>query len=107
MLLARPSPHIVRWLTDAILAIRAFGFVHLYQNTQNNEWVAIKFLQRGEEVTKYVEGEVGRPHACMRFLQERNDPLLSQVLNHRILRHPHVIEFKVGRNAHGEKGRMP
>ncbi|GAX72676.1 hypothetical protein CEUSTIGMA_g132.t1 [Chlamydomonas eustigma] len=55
------------------LSSGAFGFVHLYRNNLTGEPTAIKFLERGEEVTRYVE---------------------SEVLNHRILRHPHVIEFK-------------
>lgn len=51
-----------------------FGFVNLYEHVQTGELVAIKFLERGEKVNKYVKDEI---------------------LNHRILRHPHVIEFKV------------
>lgn len=50
-----------------------FGFVNLYKNNVSGEDVAIKFLERGEKVNRYVEFEV---------------------MNHRILRHPHVIEFK-------------
>mmetsp|Transcript_36962 Transcript_36962/g.108960 ORF Transcript_36962/g.108960 Transcript_36962/m.108960 type:complete len:397 (-) Transcript_36962:288-1478(-) len=51
----------------------SFGIVNLYRVIGTNENVAIKFLLRGDHVNKYVENEV---------------------LNHRILRHPHVIEFK-------------
>ncbi|KAG1674284.1 hypothetical protein FOA52_013473 [Chlamydomonas sp. UWO 241] len=50
-----------------------FGFVLLYLHKPTGERVAVKFLERGDKVSKYVEGEV---------------------LNHRMLRHPHVIEFK-------------
>lgn len=51
----------------------AFGFVQLCRNKQTSEQVAIKFIERGDRVNRYVEAEV---------------------LNHRTLRHPHVIEFK-------------
>lgn len=50
----------------------SFGFVQLAKNLANNEMAAIKFLKRGE-VNKYVEGEL---------------------INHSLLRHPHVIQFK-------------
>ncbi|GLC37612.1 hypothetical protein PLESTB_001667900 [Pleodorina starrii] len=50
----------------------AFGFVQLGRKLQNNELAAIKFLKRGD-VNKYVE---------------------SEILNHSMLRHPHVIQFK-------------
>lgn len=50
----------------------AFGFVHLGRNLQTNELAAIKFLKRSD-VNKYVE---------------------SEILNHSLLRHPHVIQFK-------------
>ena len=65
----------VRYTKIGPLSSGSFGFVILYANTATKEHVAIKFLERGENITKYVEGEI---------------------LNHRILRHPHVIEFKVG-----------
>ena len=58
----------------APLSSGSFGFVILYENLQTKEHIAIKFLERGDAINKYVEGEV---------------------LNHRLLRHPHVIEFKV------------
>eukprot|EP01023_Acetabularia_acetabulum_P053797 TRINITY_DN6035_c0_g2_i1.p1 TRINITY_DN6035_c0_g2~~TRINITY_DN6035_c0_g2_i1.p1 ORF type:complete len:347 (+),score=61.00 TRINITY_DN6035_c0_g2_i1:322-1362(+) len=51
-----------------------FGFVQLCKNKTTKEKVAVKFIQRGEEhVTKYVDREL---------------------LNHRILIHPHVVQFK-------------
>jgi len=49
----------------------SFGFVQLARNF-NQEMVAIKFLKRGD-VNKYVEAEI---------------------VNHSLLRHPHVIQFK-------------
>lgn len=49
----------------------SFGFVQLARNW-NQEMVAIKFLKRGD-VNKYVEAEI---------------------VNHSLLRHPHVIQFK-------------
>ena len=55
------------------LSSGAFGFVQLARNQSTNELVAIKFIERGDRVNKYVEAEI---------------------LNHRMLRHPHVIEFK-------------
>jgi serine/threonine-protein kinase SRK2 len=51
----------------------AFGFVQLARNQVTNELVAVKFIERGERVNRYVEAEI---------------------LNHRMLRHPHVIEYK-------------
>ncbi|GLI66872.1 hypothetical protein VaNZ11_010863 [Volvox africanus] len=50
----------------------AFGFVQLGRKVHNNELAAIKFLKRCD-VNKYVE---------------------SEILNHSMLRHPHVIQFK-------------
>jgi serine/threonine-protein kinase SRK2 len=49
----------------------SFGFVQLAKNA-NGEMVAVKMLKRGD-VNKYVEAEI---------------------LNHSMLRHPHVIQFK-------------
>lgn len=62
-----------RYRKEQPLSSGSFGFVHLCKNLQTGETVAIKFLERGERVNKYVE---------------------TEVLNHRMLRHPHVIEFK-------------
>lgn len=50
-----------------------FGFVVLAHDKRSKENVAIKFLERGEKITKYVEREI---------------------LNHRVLNHPHIIKFK-------------
>ncbi len=52
----------------------SFGEVYVYRNVEDDELVAIKFLPLDMEISKYVEREI---------------------LNHRILRHPHVIEFNV------------
>lgn len=72
--LSASNPFRARYTKIGPLSSGSFGFVILYANTVTKEHVAIKFLERGESITKYVEGEI---------------------LNHRILRHPHVIEFKV------------
>lgn len=52
-----------------------FGFVQLAWDKKSNppQQVAVKFMERGEKVTKYVEAEI---------------------LNHRMLLHPHIIQFK-------------
>lgn len=52
-----------------------FGFVELAldKSTVPEQQVAIKFIERGEKVTKYVEREI---------------------LNHRVLMHPHIVQFK-------------
>lgn len=50
-----------------------FGFVQLARDKASGELVAIKFIERGEKVTKYVEREI---------------------LNHRCLMHPHIVQFK-------------
>jgi serine/threonine-protein kinase SRK2 len=62
-----------RYEKIADLSSGAFGFVQLARNLQTEELVAIKFIERGDRVNKYVENEI---------------------LNHRMLRHPHVIEYK-------------
>ncbi|PNH05667.1 Serine/threonine-protein kinase SRK2D [Tetrabaena socialis] len=72
---AQPEPlkdH-TRYAKVQPLSSGSFGFVHLCKSLATAELVAIKFLERGERVNKYVE---------------------TEVLNHRMLRHPHVIEFK-------------
>ena len=50
-----------------------FGFVRLAVDVTNGKQCAIKFLDRGEKVSKYVEREI---------------------LNHRRLVHPHIVRFK-------------
>ena len=50
-----------------------FGFVELCADRATGQQVAIKFIERGDKVTKYVEREI---------------------LNHRVLLHPHVVQFK-------------
>eukprot|EP01025_Chloroclados_australasicus_P025094 TRINITY_DN2508_c0_g2_i1.p1 TRINITY_DN2508_c0_g2~~TRINITY_DN2508_c0_g2_i1.p1 ORF type:complete len:355 (-),score=41.31 TRINITY_DN2508_c0_g2_i1:3034-4098(-) len=51
-----------------------FGFVQLCKDKETNEKVAIKFIKRGEEyISKYVDRELQ---------------------NHRLLIHPHVVQFK-------------
>ncbi|KAK9830549.1 hypothetical protein WJX72_012403 [[Myrmecia] bisecta] len=50
-----------------------FGFVELALSKESGQQVAIKFIERGDKVTKYVEREI---------------------LNHRHLMHPHIVQFK-------------
>ncbi len=50
----------------------SFGFVQLARNKETQELVAVKMLQR-TDVNKYVEGEI---------------------VNHSLMRHPHIIQFK-------------
>eukprot|EP00798_Chlamydomonas_sp_ICE-L_P021102 gene21102-27990_t len=50
-----------------------FGFVQLCKDKTNGLSVAIKFIERGEKITKYVEREI---------------------VNHRQLIHPHIVQFK-------------
>lgn len=50
-----------------------FGFVQLALDKTTGRQVAIKFIERGDKVTKYVEREI---------------------LNHRQLVHPHIVQFK-------------
>lgn len=40
------------------LSSGSFGFVQLCKHLQTGELVAIKFLERGDRVNKYVETEV-------------------------------------------------
>ncbi len=51
----------------------AFGLVCHYVHVPSNCPVAIKFIPRAELIARYVEFEV---------------------LNHRLMRHPHIIRFK-------------
>ncbi|DBA91767.1 TPA: hypothetical protein ACH3X1_003357 [Trebouxia sp. C0004] len=50
-----------------------FGFVQLALDTQTGTQVAIKFIERGEKISKYVEREI---------------------LNHKRLNQPHIIELR-------------
>eukprot|EP00879_Flechtneria_rotunda_P002116 GHRR01002298.1.p1 GENE.GHRR01002298.1~~GHRR01002298.1.p1 ORF type:complete len:377 (+),score=117.01 GHRR01002298.1:413-1543(+) len=68
-----PLRETTRYTKVADLSHGSFGFVQLARNTETQELVAIKFIERGDRVNRYVEAEI---------------------LNHRMLRHPHVIEFK-------------
>ncbi|KAI8468224.1 MAG: Snf1-like ser/thr protein kinase [Monoraphidium minutum] len=68
-----PLKETPRYVKIADLSSGSFGFVQLARNTETNELVAIKFIERGDRVNRYVEAEI---------------------INHRSLRHPHVIEFK-------------
>jgi serine/threonine protein kinase len=68
-----PLAETSRYTKIADLSSGSFGFVQLARNTETGELVAIKFIERGDRVNRYVEAEI---------------------LNHRMLRHPHVIEYK-------------
>lgn len=50
-----------------------FGFVELALDKTTGQQLAIKFIERGEKVTKYVSREI---------------------INHRHLMHPHIVQFK-------------
>jgi len=50
-----------------------FGFVQLCKDKTTGEMCAIKFIERGDKITKYVEREI---------------------VNHRLLIHPHIVQFK-------------
>jgi len=62
-----------RYETIQYLNSGTFGFVQLCKDKRTGEQVAIKFMQRGDRITKHVEREI---------------------LNHRILNHPHIVKFK-------------
>ncbi|CAK0781057.1 hypothetical protein CVIRNUC_005271 [Coccomyxa viridis] len=51
----------------------AFGFVQLCREKDTGEKVAIKFMERGHKITKYVAREI---------------------MNHSHLLHPHIVQFK-------------
>ncbi|KAK9828933.1 hypothetical protein WJX72_002887 [[Myrmecia] bisecta] len=51
----------------------SYGFVVLALDRTTGEYVAIKFMERGEKITKYVEREI---------------------INHSNLLHPHIVQFK-------------
>lgn len=51
----------------------SFGFVQMAYDRQTRQQVAIKFIPRGDKVTKYVQREI---------------------LNHRRLIHPHIVEMR-------------
>lgn len=50
-----------------------FGTARLMRNRENGEYVAVKFIERGEKIDKNVEREI---------------------INHRMLRHPNIIAFR-------------
>lgn len=68
-----PLKETTRYQKIQDLSNGAFGFVQLARNIETMDLVAVKFIERGDRVNRYVEAEI---------------------LNHRMLRHPHVIEFK-------------
>ncbi|KXZ48147.1 hypothetical protein GPECTOR_30g243 [Gonium pectorale] len=50
-----------------------FGFVQLARDKHTGETWAVKFIERGDKITKYVEREI---------------------INHRCLVHPHIVQFR-------------
>ncbi|KAG2451391.1 hypothetical protein HYH02_003992 [Chlamydomonas schloesseri] len=50
-----------------------FGFVQLARDKLTGETWAVKFIERGDKITKYVEREI---------------------INHRCLVHPHIVQFR-------------
>eukprot|EP00798_Chlamydomonas_sp_ICE-L_P017868 gene17868-24259_t len=72
--LAEPFGNIpINYFKVSDLSRGAFGFVQLCQSRVDGEQYAIKFIERGDKISEYVEWEI---------------------LNHRSLYHPHVIGFK-------------
>jgi serine/threonine protein kinase len=63
-----------RFLNGKHISSGTFGSVWVYQRVDDGRSVAVKFIERNAEVSPYLEAEI---------------------LNHRVLRHPHIIEFKV------------
>ncbi|CAL5221600.1 g3820 [Coccomyxa viridis] len=62
-----------KYMKVADLNRGAFGFVQLAKDVTTGEQVAIKFIERGDKISKYVEREI---------------------INHKQLRHPHIVELK-------------
>lgn len=146
-----PLRETTRYVKVADLSHGSFGFVQLARNTETQELVAIKFIERGDRVnrcvllrcacrdtglrrvpprsfvgrTAAVTGTAGIPaqssgccYVAWRCMAAHTyppsrvpTPLLSrclpataaavtnryveaEILNHRMLRHPHVIEFR-------------
>lgn len=86
-----------------------FGFVQLCRDKTTNELVAIKFIERGDKVRAgWWMGASVRTHAHARA---RTSHFLSpsppmprpaqvtkyverEIVNHRTLMHPHIVQFK-------------
>jgi len=63
-----------RYEKEKNLNAGAFGFVQLARDKMNKgAHVAVKFIPRGERINEYVEAEI---------------------INHRQLLHPHIIQFQ-------------
>lgn len=65
-----------RYTKVADLSHGSFGFVQLARNTETQELVAIKFIERGDRVNRYVQYQVGsqQPLHCV----GRNNKCLPQ-----------------------------
>jgi serine/threonine protein kinase len=71
---ADPLENHKRYEKSKNLNAGAFGFVQLARDKLNKgAYVAVKFIPRGEHVNEYVEAEI---------------------INHRQLLHPHIIQFQ-------------
>jgi serine/threonine-protein kinase SRK2 len=62
-----------RYVKARSLNSGSFGFVELATDKATGHRVAIKFIPRGDKINKYV---------------------LSEILNHSRLRHPHIVNFR-------------
>jgi hypothetical protein len=131
-----PLKECTRYVKIADLSSGSFGFVQLARNTETNELVAIKFIERGDRCGRGQGGlmrgvgafglaaaaagerqrrrrlalrSVSPPHPQPTQPTPPTDPpnrppapgqprvnryVEAEILNHRSLRHPHVIEFK-------------
>lgn len=71
---SRPNPldNHPRYEKIKDLSSGSFGFVMKARNKKNDREYAVKFLPRGNAIQRYV---------------------LREILNHRALRHPHVVQF--------------
>jgi len=59
---AKPANPLVghrRYVKVADLSSGSFGFVQLAHNIESNELVAIKFIERGDGINRYVEVGAG------------------------------------------------
>lgn len=72
-----PLRETTRYVKVADLSHGSFGFVQLARNTETQELVAIKFIERGDRVNRWVQGVyvcgwgAGGLHESMRAGQGR------------------------------------
>jgi serine/threonine-protein kinase SRK2 len=90
----------------------AHGFVQLVRDKRTGEHVAVKFIERGEKVAGVHESGAAAFAAAQHVPVPRvtlskpcvlrcdltraqiTDYVLNEILNHRSLIHPHVVQFK-------------